>query len=443
MILKNGKRIDGCTDTLPVGTVQPFLGLTPPLGYLICQGQLISKVEYPELYNICKSTFGTETETHFYLPDLRGKTIAGYDSSDSAMNTIGKLLGAEEHKHLTPISWLKNGDNYWHGFTNEYGYADVAYKTFYGSQVAQMGTVPSNATNLLNYYTDVQSNYQPTMVMNWIVKAAMLIPEYFTVENTLTSTNTSNALSAAQGKILNDSKLSLSGGTMTGMLRAPWTNLVNNSNEVNFTGAGYNRDTLWLNYRGGDGSYTATAIKGYSFGNGQGSTSGVTLVADNFNGLAAKATADANGNVITSSYMPNAPICVGSQIIHPGFSGSGLVGKTALIGSYGTSLIDGITSAVPSGYHVEYRLSMQVTTSGNTTVNLFLNSKQLCSGQTWSGATYRIIRTSDFFTTSEIGQETTYGYSNPGINLYYSVTGDSNYSWQVWNITIHAYLVRN
>jgi hypothetical protein len=42
------------------------------------------------------------------------------------------------------------------------------------------------------------------MVLNWIVKAVMLIPDYFVVENTLTSSSTSNALSAAQGKILNN-----------------------------------------------------------------------------------------------------------------------------------------------------------------------------------------------------------------------------------------------
>ena len=53
MILKNGKRIDGCSDTVPVGTLNPFLGLTPPAGYLICQGQLVSKQLYPELYTIC------------------------------------------------------------------------------------------------------------------------------------------------------------------------------------------------------------------------------------------------------------------------------------------------------------------------------------------------------------------------------------------------------
>ena len=204
MILKNGKRIDGCTDTLPVGTVQPFLGLTPPLGYLVCQGQLISKVEYPELYNICKSAFGTETDTHFYLPDLRGKTIAGYNSNNVSMNSIGKILGEEKHRHLTPLSWYANDGKYYFGTTNFYGNKTVNYEDLYGTEVTVRGDYPSTSTNRLNYYTDYQTNYQPTMVMNWIVKAAMLIPEYFKVDNTLTSTSTTNALSAAQGKILND-----------------------------------------------------------------------------------------------------------------------------------------------------------------------------------------------------------------------------------------------
>ena len=224
MILKNGKRIDGCTDTLPVGTVQPFLGLTPPLGYLICQGQLISKVEYPELYNICKSTFGTETETHFYLPDLRGKTLAGYDSNNSAMNTIGKLLGNVEHRHLSPLTWVEKGSVYYAGVTNSLDNVDITgSRDFYGGVTNEFNGSSKGLVNdgwrVIGYYTDYQDNFQPTITVNWIVKAAMLIPHYFTVENTLTSTNTSNALSAAQGKILNDkfnTYLPLSGGTLTG-----------------------------------------------------------------------------------------------------------------------------------------------------------------------------------------------------------------------------------
>lgn len=243
MILKNGKRIDGCTDTLPVGTVQPFLGLTPPLGYLVCQGQLISKVEYPELYKICGSLFGAETSTHFYLPDLRGKTIAGYDSNNTAMNTIGKLLGTETHRHISPTSWMRYNDAYWHGFTNDLDYVDRELKTFYGTEVTQQGKVPSTATNLLNYYTDYETNYQPTIVMNWIVKAVMLIPEYFIVENTLTSTNTSNALSAAQGKIL-DNKI----GQLQTSINNIKTQITHDFMVLGFSGAEstWTQDGTWI-----------------------------------------------------------------------------------------------------------------------------------------------------------------------------------------------------
>lgn len=210
MILKNGKRIDGCTDTLPVGTVQPFLGLTPPLGYLVCQGQLVSKVEYPELYKICGDAFGASTSTHFYLPDLRGKTIAGYDSSKESMNSIGKLIGAETHRHLSPLTWVQKGSQYFAGVTNSLGSEWVTgSRDFYGGVTNEMNDssagLAEDGWTVIAYYTSREDNYQPTITMNWIVKAAMLIPEYFIVENTLTSTSTSNALSAAQGKILSNS----------------------------------------------------------------------------------------------------------------------------------------------------------------------------------------------------------------------------------------------
>ena len=236
MILKNGKRIDGCTDTLPVGTVQPFLGLTPPLGYLVCQGQLISKVEYPELYKICGSTFGTETSTHFYLPDLRGKTIAGYNSADSAMNTIGKLLGSKthnhsvnDHHHLLPYLDVAGGgfaimDT--SSYNKNFSYPitqpeDGNWSFLMDGKLSAVGTAggqhgTSTCTGLQTANSD---NFQPTMTLNWIVKAVMLIPEYFVVENTLTSTSTSNALSAVQGKILNDTKFNASGGVISGQTR--------------------------------------------------------------------------------------------------------------------------------------------------------------------------------------------------------------------------------
>lgn len=215
MILKNGKRIDGCSDTLPIGTVQPFLGLNPPKGYLVCQGQLVSKTIYPELYEICGDSFGTSTSTHFYLPDLRGKTITGYKEGDKLFGTLGGLLGSTTHTHSTgnhtlTINEMPSHSHNAKNFIINSEDPTTIYFNPSGSSVFQSGNdnsrVGSTGGSQAHNHGDTGSAWslQPSMNLNWIVKAAMLIPDYFIVENTLDSDSTSNALSAAQGKVLSE-----------------------------------------------------------------------------------------------------------------------------------------------------------------------------------------------------------------------------------------------
>ena len=76
--------------------------------------------------------------------------------------------------------------------------------------------------------TSSTSSIQPTIVLNWIVKAFQLMPNQSYVENSLTSTSETNSLSAAKGKELNEKftdyatksemiqYLPLNGGTMKG-----------------------------------------------------------------------------------------------------------------------------------------------------------------------------------------------------------------------------------
>ena len=238
MILQNGKRIDGCSDTVPVGTLQPFVGLTPPKGYLICQGQMVSKATYARLYDICGDAFGPSTTKEFYLPDLRGKTVAGYNANDAAMNSIGKLLGESTHKHTTgnhtltiaemPAHTHQDGKND-EGITAQSGSTSAVMH--WESTSCEITTTSTGGGQAHNHGdTGVASNYQPTMVMNWIIKAVMLIPEYFIVEDRLDSDSVVDALSARQGKILNEKftdyatksemiqYLPLSGGKLTGAL---------------------------------------------------------------------------------------------------------------------------------------------------------------------------------------------------------------------------------
>lgn len=225
MILQNGKRIDGCSDTVPVGTLQPYLGLVPPKGYLTCQGQLVSKITYSKLYEICGDTFGTSTETHFYLPDLRGKTLAGYDVNDTAMNTIGKLLGQKTHIHTTGNHTLTEEELPSHrhvGIYENYSETQMSNRGDGGGSgwnTINISAITSTQTNSYSYLytgnagggaahnhgdTGSNTNYQPTITVNWIVKAVMLIPDYIIVEDTLNSNSAVDALSARQGKMLNE-----------------------------------------------------------------------------------------------------------------------------------------------------------------------------------------------------------------------------------------------
>jgi microcystin-dependent protein len=306
MILQNGKRIDGCSDTVPVGTLQPYLGLVPPKGYLLCQGQLVSKTTYSKLYEICGNLFGEETETDFRLPDLRGKTIIGFDEGDTLLSVMGEILGSKTHTHTTAehthtiaghthtsaahthsvAGHTHTSAAHTHTTGNHtltvaeipahshatYGGASVqssggsegveSFASKYSSfRMIEQGTyntggggahnhgntgstTPGNTgstslttnsttpdnTGSTSLTTDstatgdtgTADNYQPSVVMNWIVKAVMLIPEYFIVENTLESDSVVNALSAAQGKALSDKfdkYLPLSGGALTGPLK--------------------------------------------------------------------------------------------------------------------------------------------------------------------------------------------------------------------------------
>lgn len=132
--------------------------------------------------------------------------------------------------------------------------------------------------------------------------------------------------------------------------------------------------------------------------------------------------------------------CIGSQVIHSGTSGSGTVGKTNLYGAYSYRTIDGVFSniTIPNGYHREYRITFQGTTSGNGSIIVWLNNIATTDVQTWSGTTFRVIGGSNYFKESDITLETTYGYSQLGTNIKYQITGSVN--WEFKNITVHGYL---
>ena len=79
--------------------------------------------------------------------------------------------------------------------------------------------------------TSSTSSVQPTIVLNWIVKAFQLMPNQSYVENSLESDSTINSLSAAQGKALNDKIINLSKVAVSGS----YNDLINKPTRVDYT----------------------------------------------------------------------------------------------------------------------------------------------------------------------------------------------------------------
>ena len=71
--------------TIPVGSILPFGGYTPPPGWLMCDGSIVNKVDFNKLWQVIQHNFRDPTTlpndgaSTFALPDFRGRTVVGLD----------------------------------------------------------------------------------------------------------------------------------------------------------------------------------------------------------------------------------------------------------------------------------------------------------------------------------------------------------------------------
>lgn len=81
--------------SISVGTIVMYPNSTSPNGWLICNGQAISKNTYALLYSYLGDTYGSTVNT-FNLPNLLDRHVVQYDPSYVDYNTIGKTGGVNE-----------------------------------------------------------------------------------------------------------------------------------------------------------------------------------------------------------------------------------------------------------------------------------------------------------------------------------------------------------
>ena len=202
----------------PTGAVIAFAGSSAPSGWLLCFGQTVSRTTYATLFAVLSTTYNTggEAGTDFRLPDLRGRTVAGIDNMGGTdagrldiANSSGTVVGTQyvtltsaempSHTHTqdshnhTQDSHNHTQNSHGHNFndpgfipgvtnigvggggTGFYG-RTATQGIFIGDATAtnQATTATNQATTATNQNTGgggAHNNMQPTMVLNYIIKA--------------------------------------------------------------------------------------------------------------------------------------------------------------------------------------------------------------------------------------------------------------------------------
>ena len=82
-----------------IGEIIPYAGSTSPLSnWLVCDGRSLLRADYPDLFTVIGTAYGSADSDHFNIPDLQGRTPFGSGSgSGLTARSVGDKFGEEAH----------------------------------------------------------------------------------------------------------------------------------------------------------------------------------------------------------------------------------------------------------------------------------------------------------------------------------------------------------
>jgi microcystin-dependent protein len=202
-------------EVLPIGTMLPYASTNNiPTNWRICDGSEVSRTDYAELFNAIGTAYGAgDGETTFNLPDKRGRVSVSLDLEQTEFNSVG-LKGGEK-KHTLTAHEMPSHDHVQRTLGND----GNANPWAWGSNTGQWGVESRNQhsyhngngsllTTLGSGGNQPHNNLQPYEVDVWIIKVSsdtgMLEIRNAKVIDDLTSTSSTDALSANMGRELNE-----------------------------------------------------------------------------------------------------------------------------------------------------------------------------------------------------------------------------------------------
>ncbi|HTZ44401.1 MAG TPA: tail fiber protein [Jatrophihabitans sp.] len=158
-----------------IGEIRMFGGNFAPVGWLLCQGQLLSISDYDTLFNLIGTTYGGDGVNTFALPNLQSRIPVHQGQN----YPLGMMAGAESvtltsqqlpvHTHQAAANGQTGtlnppAGNVWAAWTQS-GYASAAPTT----QLTAASLTPSGGNQ-------PHDNMPPYLVINFIISLFGIYP---------------------------------------------------------------------------------------------------------------------------------------------------------------------------------------------------------------------------------------------------------------------------
>ena len=136
-----------------IGSILMFAGETAPDGWLLCNGQAVSRTDYADLFAVIGVAYGSgDTSTTFNLPDLGGRVPVGVNDT----YLVGGHGGSETHyittdempSHNHTASTASAG-NHNHATTNGFRYLTYNYTDTSSTGVSERAVAKASSGNYI------------------------------------------------------------------------------------------------------------------------------------------------------------------------------------------------------------------------------------------------------------------------------------------------------